>query len=281
MRGALAIIVVAAACAHAAPIARVEPPHVDPWAHDDAPAVVVRRPHDPPWLGVFFDRTAERAHVKSVVPDGPAARAGMRDGDDVIAVDGHQVAGSTEVISRVQWSRAGQRVVVTVERDGRRIDLPVTLEPRPDLRELPRTRLLDKRAPDFSLPGAKLADLAGEIVVVEFWTTWCGPCAMSAPDLEKLHHKYAAQGVHVVGISEDDDASAIAAYARDHALTYPLVHDADGSISRAYFQAALPTLFVIDRDGVVRDVEIGVPDAAALDATIARLVTAPRRSGSP
>jgi cytochrome c biogenesis protein CcmG/thiol:disulfide interchange protein DsbE len=236
------------------------------------------RPTVTPWLGVLFERRPTGAHVTSAVPDGPAARAGIAAGDDVVAVDGKPIATFGDVTAIVQRARPGARLVVTVERGGQKLDVPVALEARPDLHDLGRAQLLGKPAPDFALPvlantgSAKLADLAGSVVVLDFWATWCGPCERTMPALQALHVKYAARGLRLVGISEDESDADIAAYARDHALTYPLARDDDGALARAYWHAALPTLVVIDRAGIVRRVEVGIPDFAALEAALVDLL---------
>jgi peroxiredoxin len=229
------------------------------------------------WIGILFDRRATGAHVDSAVADGPAARAGITAGDDIVAIDGKPIVTFGEVTALVQRARPGARIVVTIARDGRKQDILVGLDTRPDLHKLGRAQLVDKRAPDFALPvvvngsTVKLADLAGHVVVLDFWATWCGPCEITAPELQTLYAKYAARGLRVVGISDDDPAE-IASFAQEHQITYPLARDDGGKTARMYWETALPTLVVVDRAGIVRIVEVGIPDFKALDAKLAELL---------
>jgi thiol-disulfide isomerase/thioredoxin len=101
-----------------------------------------------------------------------------------------------------------------------------------------------------------IESLRGRVVLIDFWATWCGPCRLVAPRLSALQTHYGAQGLSVVGISADN-AEEVAAFAGRTAMRYPVVVDTKGETSRAYTVSSLPTLFIIDKRGVVRDVEIG------------------------
>jgi peroxiredoxin len=234
----------------------------------------VPQPPPPPWIGLHFDRHAHGARVIGIVSDGPAARAGILSGDEIVAIDGKAMPTPGAVVSRIQAAKVGARVVATISRAGQTLDIPITLEARPDLRKLGHTKLINQRAPDFDLPvvanggSAKLSDLAGDVIVIDFWATWCKPCERLIPQLEALHQKYAARGLRVLGIS-DDDAADITLYAQKHSISYPLARDADAAISHAYWQAAWPMLVVIDRAGVVRAVD---PELFNFEAKLADLL---------
>jgi len=133
------------------------------------------------------------------------------------------------------------------------------------------------RAAVFTLDGKAidLGDYVGKTpVVLEFWATWCGACRALLPTLNAWHEQLQTRGGLVVSVTTDPVGKA----ARDAAelgLAYPVLADPDGSTAQAYQAFALPTLFVIDRAGVVRDVSVGFDPRriAELEATVARLLS--------
>jgi len=94
-----------------------------------------------------------------------------------------------------------------------------------------------------------LAGLRGRVVLLAFWATWCGPCREELPRLDRLHRGLAGEGLRVVGVNVREERGAVAEYGRTLGLTFPLVVDPQGVIQRAYGVIALPTTFVIARDG--------------------------------
>ena len=113
-------------------------------------------------------------------------------------------------------------------------------------------------APDFERPalgGAtfRLADHRGEVVLVNFWATWCLPCKVETPDLVALQAELQDQGVRFVGVSLDEGGfDDVRPFAEEFGVNYPLVLD-DGALLEPYGGlVALPTTLLVDRDGVVR-----------------------------
>ena len=117
-------------------------------------------------------------------------------------------------------------------------------------------------APDFTLralagPNLKLAEQRGRVVLVNFWATWCGPCREELPQLAKLHDKYRAAGLVLLGVNVDDDPRKAAELATRLGLRFPVLLDTDKQVSRRYDMSAMPATFLIDRDGVVRSIHRG------------------------
>jgi cytochrome c biogenesis protein CcmG/thiol:disulfide interchange protein DsbE len=114
-----------------------------------------------------------------------------------------------------------------------------------------------------STPRVKtLADYAGNVVLLNVWATWCGPCRVEMPSMEALHKDFAARGLRVVAVSIDQIAGApeIREYARELGLTFEILHDSSQAISRAYHVNGYPQSFVIGRDGTIRRKWIGPED---------------------
>jgi peroxiredoxin len=135
-----------------------------------------------------------------------------------------------------------------------------------------------KPAPDFSLPvvangdpGARMqiSDLKGKPVVLDFWATWCGPCMIQAPILDRIARRYEKKGVVVMGINIDDPPDLARAFAKKKGLSYPILIDDTRQASRLYGVDKLPCLVVIDRQGQVMAYLTGVIDEGSLDEIIA------------
>jgi thiol-disulfide isomerase/thioredoxin len=116
-----------------------------------------------------------------------------------------------------------------------------------------------------------LAGLAGNVVLVDFWATWCGPCRMTLPKLNEWHTKYAARGLRIVGLSSED-RDDIATMVNDQKLAYLIGRDENAVAARAYKASALPMMVVVDRAGVVRYVTLGAGNLDAVEAVIESLL---------
>ena len=138
------------------------------------------------------------------------------------------------------------------------------------------------RAHDFDLPalagGARvtLKELAGRVVVVDFWASWCEPCKLELPELEKLARHYASRGVVFVGINIDEHRENGARLADALGLDFPLASDPRQLTVQNYDPPKMPSSFVIDDKGVVRFVNAGFAgarDVATLRREIDQLLS--------
>ncbi len=216
-----------------------------------------------PWIGVNIEEGTKGVRVSAVIEKTPAAKAGLTKGDEVLSLDGTVVKKPADLIAAVQSKGVGATVKLQVLRGGKTIDVALQLEARPDEVQLLQDVLLGKPAPDFSLPdstgptSAKLADLKGSVVVIDFFATWCGPCRASIPTVIGWQKKYAAKGLKIVSISSEEWAD-VAKFAKDQKLPYTVAADPKGAVlGDAYHIPAIPAMVVIDREGVVRHVDIG------------------------
>jgi thiol-disulfide isomerase/thioredoxin len=123
-------------------------------------------------------------------------------------------------------------------------------------------QLVGVGAPDFQLKtidGKQIAlrDQPRYVYVLDFWTISCPPCHSLAPELQSIHKKYGFHGVRVVGVNLADSSAAIKKYMENNGYTYIQTTDR-GAVANAYGVFATPTVVVIDRKGVVRDVMVGL-----------------------
>jgi peroxiredoxin len=94
-----------------------------------------------------------------------------------------------------------------------------------------------------------MASLRGQVVILNFWATWCVECRPEMPVFEQLHREFAAQGLTVIGINARERTSIIREYARELGLSFPLLPDPTGKINSAYGVIGLPTTFFVQRNG--------------------------------
>ena len=99
----------------------------------------------------------------------------------------------------------------------------------------------------------------GKIVLVDFWATWCAPCRASFPKYEALAKKYSSDVV-ILGISEDDEPDEIKEFAKETGVGFALAWDKDKGVASQYHPDAMPTSFIVDRNGLVRHVHGGFRD---------------------
>ncbi|MEM1176718.1 MAG: TlpA disulfide reductase family protein [Acidobacteriota bacterium] len=137
----------------------------------------------------------------------------------------------------------------------------------------------DWPAPNFRLPsldGQTLGppDFAGDVVVVELWASWCGPCRIQARFLEELHKEFDGKGVHFLAVNSGESETTARAYQAKTPFPYPVLLDPRESIRARYGSNGLPTVMVIDRSGEVSLLKVGVLGAPALRVEIERALRA-------
>jgi peroxiredoxin len=117
-------------------------------------------------------------------------------------------------------------------------------------------------APDFTLRNTdgrnlRLKEQRGQVVLVNFWASWCGPCKQEMPHLNRLHDKYRSAGFVLLGVNIDEDAQLGAATAGRWGLKFPVLLDTDKTVVRQYDLGSMPATVLIDRDGRVRHLHRG------------------------
>jgi thiol-disulfide isomerase/thioredoxin len=122
-------------------------------------------------------------------------------------------------------------------------------------------------APAFELNSnsgkpVSLAGLKGQIVLVNFWASWCGPCRQEMPILEQLHQKYGHKGVTLIGVNVEPDSAAAAAWLKATPVSFPILFDVDSKVSKLYEVQGMPNTVILDRKGVVRYIHRGYSPGA-------------------
>jgi len=120
----------------------------------------------------------------------------------------------------------------------------------------------DSLAPDFTLPGkageaVSLAKLKGQVVMLNFWASWCGPCRTEMPLMDQIYKKYSAAGFVLLGVNVDSDSSDAQKFLSQVPVSFPIAYDRDNKVSKIYEVAAMPSTIFIDRKGNVRQLHRG------------------------
>jgi peroxiredoxin len=119
-----------------------------------------------------------------------------------------------------------------------------------------------QKAPDFALKSStgenlRLSEFRGDVVMINFWATWCGPCRQEMPLLDELYNRYQRVGFNLLGVNIDDDSRRAMQMAEELGIDFPVLFDATKEVSRLYEVEAMPVTVLVDREGTVRYVHHG------------------------
>jgi thiol-disulfide isomerase/thioredoxin len=259
-----------------------------PEAEPEAPIVsdTSSAGSEPGWLGVELAARAQTEAgvlVRDVLRGSPAERAGLTSGDVILSVDGKSVLRPSDVVRLVSSRNAGEKLSLAVQRGGADRLFGAVLAPRPEMDELLTAQFTGSPAPQFrslkmvqgSVPD-QLSALRGRVVVVEFWASWCAVCRITVPTLNAWHDRYSARGLTVLGVTTDPPGLASQA-GLEFGINYAVASDEGAETSRVYRAHSIPTLYLIDREGVVRDIQVGYSSArlAQTEAKLKELLDSP------
>jgi peroxiredoxin len=117
-------------------------------------------------------------------------------------------------------------------------------------------------APGFTLESrdgdvVSLEDLKGQVVMINFWATWCVPCRQEMPHLEALHQRYNSLGFTLLGVNVEDNPEGAAKFLKDTPVSFPILYDPKNGVSKLYDVVAMPTTVLVGRDGTMRFIHHG------------------------
>jgi thiol-disulfide isomerase/thioredoxin len=117
-------------------------------------------------------------------------------------------------------------------------------------------------APQFqlsSMAGApvSLSQYKGQVVMINFWASWCGPCRQEMPVLEKLYAKYKPMGMTMIGVNVEPDSSLAANWLKSTPVTFPILFDTKSEVSKLYSVPGMPSTVIVDRKGNLRWMHVG------------------------
>ena len=117
-------------------------------------------------------------------------------------------------------------------------------------------------APGFQLASMSgkpfaLSDLKGQVVLINFWASWCGPCRQEMPILDQLYHSYQAAGFTLVGVNVEPNRTDAQKFLKGTPVSFPILFDPDSRVSKLYEVSGMPSTVILDRKGTVRYVHHG------------------------
>lgn len=135
------------------------------------------------------------------------------------------------------------------------------------VKDCPIKALKDGKA--ISLPSLK-----GKVIYLDFWASWCGPCALSFPFMEETFKKHKGEGLELIAISVDETADEATQFINGQKVSFPIGHDPEGNCPKTYELQTMPTSYLIDRKGNLRSVHRGFnnSDREELNRTIESLL---------
>jgi cytochrome c biogenesis protein CcmG/thiol:disulfide interchange protein DsbE len=135
-----------------------------------------------------------------------------------------------------------------------------------------------KAAPDFNLEDAsgapiKLSSYKGRVVLLDFWATWCTGCKQEIPWYVEFQEKYKKSGLSAIGVSLDDDGwKSVKPFLQEHKINYPIVIGNWDTMGKSFGFDSMPATLLIDRDGKIADLHVGMVDKEAFEADIRTLL---------
>ena len=131
-------------------------------------------------------------------------------------------------------------------------------------------------APDFTLNDLSgnqvtLSSFRGQVVLINFWATWCGPCLIEMPAIERRYEALKDKGFAVLAVDDDEAITDVSAFTHELDLTFLVLLDPGAMVNDLYRVRGLPTSFVVDREGVIQQLHIGLMTEEQLDGYLAKV----------
>jgi thiol-disulfide isomerase/thioredoxin len=236
----------------------------------------------PAWLGVMLAQDTGPnggVMVRRVMPGSPAMQGGVTAEMEILSLNGVNPTSSEHFVQMVSATGAGSNATILIY--GRPEPLEIRLAARP-----PRGFSFADAMVGQPLPNLEVDDVNSEqnidlrpdvmppATVVEFWATWCGPCAMALPGMRDLRNRFSNEQLRMVSVSDEDPATLLA-----HLITAPMTwyvaSDPTSDVIGELWVDSYPTWLVIDSEGTIVAVERGAEGVQRVQQTVERLITPP------
>lgn len=141
---------------------------------------------------------------------------------------------------------------------------------------VPSGPLERSQAPEFELEDlsgrqVSLSDFRGQVVLVNFWATWCAPCRLEMPSFQDRYERLQQQGFVVLAVNDEEPAADVQGFVDELGLTFPILLDPSGEVQQLYAVHGYPSSYLIDRDGTIHLVQIGLLSEDLLERSLREL----------
>jgi len=136
------------------------------------------------------------------------------------------------------------------------------------------------KAPDFKLKGVDgreytLSSFRGKVVLLDFFATWCGPCRAMTPRLAELRQMYPSEDFVIISVDLGESIDKVREFAEEEGMSWIVLVDPHGNVGSAYGIRAIPTLVLVDKDGTVAWIHVGLTSTAAVSREVSKLLGQP------
>lgn len=222
-----------------------------------------------PWLGVGIDDgKLGGVYITKSFPEAPAFKAGIIAGDEILTIDKKKVKSPQELISLIAQKGPGHTISVVLVRKSKKITKKIKLVARPDVLDMAKNALLNKKVPDFSgvdIKGKqkfKMSQQKGKVTLIEFWATWCSACLYNKPAVIDFARKQKGK-VQVIAISSEKKKVVKKFIGKNklkipHLKTSPIIYvHSKEDVSEKFYVSSIPMFILVDKKGIVRDLVLG------------------------
>jgi thiol-disulfide isomerase/thioredoxin len=208
--------------------------------------------------------------------------SGFKVDDFVLEFNDVPIKSVSDLVGKVGAIEPGAQAKIICHSGTKTVHRNVVLDLRPDMRELfvsewrgrPMPNVDVLRARDQKRVELSGAQRKGTILVIDYFATWCGPCKRIMPDLSELQKSYEGQGVQVIGVS-GEDRETVEQYRLKYTPDYQLAVDDTGVFRRELNVSVLPTIWIVDRRGIIQDIWFGAGHMPKVRDSLKKLLEAP------